>query len=63
MRGVSALLGMHGRAPVSGRHEMKMVVGIANRVCVLDFGQRIALGKPAEFIRDESVVAAYLGAA
>ncbi|GAB2631325.1 hypothetical protein ABI214_16535 [Prescottella soli] len=44
-------------------HDMKMVMGISNRVCVLNFGQRIALGKPAEVIRDEAVVAAYLGAA
>ncbi|MFG1784938.1 hypothetical protein ACGFIU_21080 [Rhodococcus oryzae] len=44
-------------------HDVKMVMGISNRVCVLDFGHRIALGRPAEVIRDEAVVAAYLGAA
>nr|WP_097214387.1 MULTISPECIES: ATP-binding cassette domain-containing protein [unclassified Rhodococcus (in: high G+C Gram-positive bacteria)] len=44
-------------------HDMKIVMGISNRVCVLNFGHRIALGRPAEVIRDEAVVAAYLGAA
>ncbi|CAM3112972.1 Branched-chain amino acid ATP-binding cassette transporter [Prescottella defluvii] len=52
-----------GVAILPVEHDMKMVRGIPSRVCVLNFGQRIALGKPAEVIRDEAVVAAYLGAA
>ncbi|MDF1602136.1 ABC transporter ATP-binding protein [Nocardioides sp. YIM 152315] len=44
-------------------HDMTMVMGISDRVCALDFGQRIALGTPAEVARDALVVNAYLGGA
>jgi branched-chain amino acid transport system ATP-binding protein len=44
-------------------HDMTMVMGISDRVCALDFGQRIALGTPTEVARDSMVVNAYLGGA
>lgn len=44
-------------------HDMSMVMGISDRVCALDFGQRIALGAPADVARDSAVVNAYLGGA
>jgi branched-chain amino acid transport system ATP-binding protein len=42
-------------------HDMGLVMDIADRVMVLDFGQQIALGNPDEVQANPDVIAAYLG--
>jgi branched-chain amino acid transport system ATP-binding protein len=42
-------------------HDMGLVMDIADRVMVLDFGERIALGTPKEVQANPDVIAAYLG--
>jgi branched-chain amino acid transport system ATP-binding protein len=54
-------LAADGLAVVLVEHDVRLVLRVSDEVCVLDFGEVLAVGTPAEIQTNEAVIAAYLG--
>lgn len=50
-----------GVAVILVEHDLKVVMGVCDRILVLNFGRRIAEGTPSEVAADPEVISAYLG--
>ena len=50
-----------GRTCIVIEHKMEMIRDLCDRVCVLDFGRKIAEGPPEAVLKDDRVIEAYIG--